>query len=209
MSITAQDFVDKLRLDLVDESAVTWTDPDLFECLNEAIRAHCGLRTDSYVINAYIPLVQGTVQNLPPGGIEVFDIFENEVSKRRVTIVDQELLDEVSRFWPADVQETDVKHFTHDPRDKPGFRVYPPNDGTGSVYATYGAVPDPVQASDLIPLADQHEPALIARALAAAYRRNTLRQDLTKVQGFMQQFSVMLGLGAQAENAAVPKGPGG
>lgn len=205
MSIAVQDEIDKLRADLVDPDAVAWTDADLLECLNEAVRATCQVRTNAYPITEYIPLVAGTRQSIPAGGLAIFDVFENEVSKRRVTLVDLGLLDETYRFWPAGTTAVDVIHYCTDPRDPKEWRCYPPNSGAGSVYATYGAVPDPMTQSDAIPLSDEYEPALFARAMAAAYRRNTLRQDLGKTQGYMQQWATLVGLQAQSVIATAPR----
>lgn len=209
MTIAVQDFLDKIRLDLVDEDAVTWTEPDLLEDLNESIRALLQVKPDAYAITDAIPLVAGTIQSLPTDGAELFDLIENVASLRRVTIVDLELLDEVSRFWPAGTRATDVKHYCYDPRDKTQFRVYPPNDGGGSVIGSYAAIPSPCSFSDVLPVSDKYEPVLVARTLAAAYRRNTQRQDLSKTQGYLQQFLTLLGLGSQAENAAAAKVNGG
>lgn len=203
--LVVQDTVDKVRLDLVDESAVTWTDADLIEDYNEAIRAIVAARPDTHALTEYIPLTDGTTQSLPAGGTALFDVTENQASKRRVTQVDLELLDETYRFWPAGVEAVDVKHFCADPRDKTQFRVYPPNTGYGSVLATYAAVPAAVSYLDVNPLADIYEPAIVQYMLAAAYRRNTQRQDLGKTQGYMQMFATSLGLNAQSQAAVAPR----
>jgi hypothetical protein len=205
VTIFVQDFVDKLRLDLVDEDAVTWTDADLLEDLNEGIRALVAVKPDAHVITEAVAVAAGTMQNIPAGGISLFDIAENTASLRRVTQVDLELLDETYRFWPAGTRAVDVKHFAFDPRDRTQYRVYPPNDGTGSVLMSYGAVPDAVGlSSDALPLGDQYEPALMQYALSAAYRRNTQRQDLAKSQGYMQSFYTMLGLSSKGQSAVAP-----
>lgn len=204
--VTIESIVDEVRLDLVDEDAVTWTDDDLVADLNEAIRWLLLLKPDAYVVTGPINLAAGTIQSLPAGATALFDIAENVASGRRVTQVDLELLDETYRFWPAGTQATDLKHFAFDPRNRTQYRAYPPNDGTGQVTASYGAVPDPVGLSaDLLPVGDQYAPPLKLYTMAVAYRRNTQRQDLAKAQGYTQQAMTMLGLGSQAANAVTPK----
>lgn len=206
MPISVDLEIAKARADLVDGNSATWSDDDLLECLNEAIRATCQVRPDAYVVTANVSLVAGTIQNLPTGATSLFDLLENVAApQRRITQVDQSLLDETYRFWPGSTPQVYVQHFTADPRDKLQFRVYPPNDGTGEVVASYGAVPDPVTSSDVIPLGDQYEPALYARMLGAAYRKDTQRRDLTKTAQYMQQWGQLLGLGAQADRAVAPK----
>ena len=206
--ITVQTIVDKVRADLVDADAVTWTDADLIEDMNEGIRALCTVKTDAYVLSEFVPLVAGIRQTLPEGSVALFGIDENEVSGRRVTPVDRELLDETAAFWPAGQQSTDVIHYCADPRNKVQFVVYPPNDGDGSVRVTRGALPDPVLISGISgawPINDQYEPAIVQYMFGAAYRRNTQRQDLAKTSDSMQKFFTMVGLSAQAQAAVAPK----
>lgn len=142
---------------------------------------------------------------LPTTSIAIFDILYNVNSGKRITLVDQEMLDEAARFAPDPGQKTDVAHWTADPRDKTRFRVYPPNNGTGQVLGVFAVVPDQVLIDSTLPIGDNNEPALVAYMLGAAYRRNTQRQDLVKSQGYTQQFLTMLGLSAQTQIAAAPK----
>jgi len=204
-TIVVQDTIDKTRADLVDADAVTWSDADLIEDYNEALRAFAQIKPDSCQVTGAIPLVAGTVQTLPANGTIVFDVFQNEVSERRITQVDEELLDETARFWPAGNRTIDVRHFCYDPRNKNQFRCWPPNNGEGSVLASYGTVPGPVAYLDVLPIGDQWEPAIYTYILGAAYRRNTQRQDLTKATAYMGRFAQMLGLGAAAEGVTSPK----
>ncbi len=206
MAIAVDVELAKARADLVDENVVTWTEDDLLECLNEAIRATCQLRPDAYVITDAVTLVAGTIQTLPAGATSIFDLIENVAPPQKsITQVDQSLLDESYRFWPGNTRQSEVDHYCADPRDKLQFRVYPPNDGTGAVVSSYGATPPTLTHSDLLPLGDQYEPALYARLLAAAYRKDTQRRDLAKTTGYMQQWERLLGGGAQAERAVAPK----
>lgn len=204
-TLVVQDTVDKVRLTLVDEDAVTWTDDDLVEAYNEAVRQICTVKPDAYTATAAVALIEGTVQSLPVGATGLFSIIENEGSKRRVTLCDLELLDETYRFWPAGTTATDVEHYTFDPRHETQFRVYPPNDGDGSVVANYAALPEVVVASDTNPLNDHFEPALVLLIMAIAYRRNSQRQDLAKSAGNFQQAMQLIGLGAQSQATQAPR----
>lgn len=207
--IIVQTIVDKVRADLVDADAVTWTDEDLIEDMNEGIRALCTVKTDAYVISDFVDLEEGIRQTLPEGSVALFGVDENEASGRRVTPVDRELLDETAAMWPAGQKTVDVIHYCADPRNKVQFIVYPPNDGSGSVRVTRGALPDAVLASGgasaAWPLNDQYEPAIVQYMMGAAYRRNTQRQDLVKSGDYMQKFFTLAGLSAQAQAAVAPK----
>jgi hypothetical protein len=204
-TLVAQDIADQVRADLVDEDAVTWTEGDLLEDLNEAMRTIVLVKNDAYTVTEYILLTDGTVQTLPLGGISLVDILENEASKRRTTQVDLELLDETSRFWPAGDESVDVIHYCFDPRDKTQYRVYPPNSGYGSVLASYSRVPESIGYGDVIPLGDQYEPVIKAIMMSLAYRRNTQRQDTVKSDAYLRTAMNMLGLSAQTELAIGPR----
>ncbi len=204
-TLVVQDTIDKVRVTLVDEAAVNWSDADLIAAYNEACRQIALAKPDSYVLTEAIPVAIGTIQSLPENGTELVDLSENEVSHQRITQVDLELLDETYAFWPAGTTEADVQHFCFDPRDKTQYRIYPPNDGSGAVIATYAAVPDVVTYLDVIPFRDSYEPPLVLLIMSIAYRRNTQRQDLVKSTGYFTQGMQMLGLGAQSQAAIAPR----
>lgn len=204
-TVVVQDTIDRARADLVDEDAVTWSDTDLISDYNEALRFIASAKPDSCQVTGPVPCVVGTVQTLPLGGTIVFDVFENVASLRRITQVDEELLDETARFWPAGAQTIDMRHFCYDERNKNQFRCWPPNNGEGSVVASYGIVPGPVSYLDVCPIGDQWEPAIFSYILGAAYRRNTQRQDLSKSTAYLGRCAQILGLGAGAEQVVGPK----
>lgn len=204
-TLVVQDTVDKVRLTLVDEDAVNWSDSDLIANYNEACRQIALVKPDAHVLSAAISLIAGTIQSLPEAGTELVDLLENVTSKQRITQVDLELLDETYSYWPAGTTQTDVEHFCFDPRDKASFRVYPPNDGTGVVWGTYTAVPEVVTYLDVIPFKDSYEPALVLLILSICYRQNTQRQDLVKTDGYFKQAAQLLGLSAQSQAAIAPR----
>lgn len=203
----ASDFIngaDGIRVMLLDSAKATWSDVELLGYLNQALRTTAELKPDAYVRREYVAMVAGTRQELPAGGLAIFDTDENEDSGREATLVEKSLLDHQNRFWPAATPEVDVQHWCADPRDPRRFYVTPPNDGTGSVSCTFGAVPDAVALGGQIPLGDSYHYALRCFALAQAYSKNSKRQDLAKVAGLMQEFRQTLGIRNQAQAAVAP-----
>lgn len=194
-----------VRVTLLDAAKVTWSDAELLGYLNEALRTTCLLKTDAYTRRAYIAMVLGTKQELPEGGTEIFDLFENEGSGRAVTLADRSLIDTENRFWPASTYEIDVQNWAADPRDPKRFDVTPPNNGYGSVGALFGAVPDELASiGDEIPLQDIYEHPLKLFVMAKAYAKNTKRQDLAKSETLMQGFRAALGVKTQNQFALAP-----
>lgn len=195
-----------VRSTLVDESGVGWSDAELIDYYNDSLRELSMVRPECYVVSEGVPLQPGLHQRMPAGTTYVFDVEFNEASGRRCTLVDRELLDKTGRYWPASTGERDVQDWAFDPRDPTVIVVSPPNDGTGRVHVTRGAVPPRVSGgTDVLPLGDHYHPVLVALIISRAYAKNTKRQDTAKSQTFRQQAYTMLGLGAQAQSAVTPR----
>lgn len=203
------EYLTLLRERLFDPgSGAGWSDTELIGYLNEAIRATCNVKNDAYTLQAAITLAAGVTQELPAAGLALFDISENTVSGRRVTNVDRALLDSENRFWPAATPEVDVQHFTADDRAPRRFYVTPPNDGTGSVLALYGALPDPVSLSsgaDVMPLQDTYQPALISFAVSRALSKPSKRRDPAGAQAALNEWATMVGAKTTTDKQNAPK----
>ena len=216
MTILASTILDSATTTLLDVAHRTWTADELLDYLNEAMRATAAARpTDFYIVEESVPLVAGVVQHLPADAIMLVDIPRNSLavpsgvttaSYRTITQVDKGLQDEADRFWPAGTQQTEVEHFTFDPRNPRRWVCYPPNDGTGAVDLVYGAFPPQVMyAAEELPVLDSYQSPLIDFVLAKAYAKNSKRQDLSKTTGYMGQWGQHLGLDSQAIAAATTK----
>lgn len=201
------DYLAVLRERLFDPApGAGWTDANLISNLNEAVRATCLIKSDAYTLQAYIPIVAGVTQELPAAGIELFDISENEASKRRITQVDRALLDEENRFWPAATQEVDVQHFTADDRAPRRFYVTPPNTGAGSVKALYGALPAALTATtDQVLVQDTYQPALVAYAVSRAFLKTGPRQDANGSAAAFNEWATMVGAKAKTQTETAPR----
>lgn len=197
--------VDGVRTTLIDTSGVAWSNTELVGYGNEAIKTICHVKKDAYTVRDYIPLVAGTRQQLPAGGIAVLEAAENEASGRACTLVDRGLLDENNRFWPAATRETDAQHWAADPRDPTRFDVTPPNDGNGSLEMLYGAVPDDVALGEAIPIADTYQRAIECFILSRALAKRTRRQNPGQADAYMAEFKQLIGLGATAQITVAPK----
>lgn len=201
------DYLTTLRERLFDPApGAGWSDPELIGYLNEATRATCLVKSDAYVLQADITVAAGVVQELPAAGVALLDISENTVSKRRVTQVDRALLDEENRFWPAATQEVDVQHFTVDPTAPRRFYVTPPNTGTGSVKALYGALPVALAtAADTVLVQDIYQPALVAYAVSRAYLKPSTRKDPQASASAFNEWATMVGAKTKTQAETSPR----
>jgi hypothetical protein len=201
------DYIDALRVRLFDPPpGAGWTNAELIGYLNEAIRATCLVKADAYDVQTMITLVPGVVQQLPDDGLALFDITENAVSGKRLTLTDKSLLDDENRFWPGGTRERNVQHFAFDVRAPRRFYVSPPNDGTGQVLALYGALPVPLAAlTEEMPLRDVYQPALSAFAISRAHGKPSKRADPAKASAAFNEFVALVGAKTAAVAAVAPR----
>jgi len=129
------------------------------------------------------------------------------VSQRSVTPTDLAILQDENRFWPRGTQQTEVENYAADPRTPRKFFVFPPNNGSGSVRVTYGAIPDELTGSsgETIALSDAYQYPIERIMLSLAFAKNSVRQDLSKSQAFMNEARLALGLKSQGQVAVAPK----
>jgi hypothetical protein len=207
MSITVQVITDQAAIQLVDQSHVTWPVANLISYLNEALRATALVKPDLVVNQTVVTLAAGVLQSIPADGIALIDIKRNAIgTKRVISEVDQQLLDEVQRFWPAATQSATVEHYTTSVATPRQFDVYPPNDGTGQVLMVYGAVPALVSAvGDTLPVLEIYQQPLVQYVVSRAYAANTKRQDLTKEANAKQAWAQAIGAKSQAQAAISPR----
>lgn len=204
--IDANTILDTVYKTLQDTRRVTWTEAEVLAYLNEALRATAGVKPDMYVVQEYVTLVAGISQTLPSDGVAFMDITHNQATGRVVTQVDKALLEEANRFWPASTQQAEVQHYTADPRYPLQFTVFPPNDGTGSVYLKYGAVPPELTTVyQSLSIPDSYQDPLVNFVLYRCYSKNTKDQDLTKAAAYRQAWGQALGLKSQAQVAVSPR----
>lgn len=205
MTIAAATILDEAASLLIDKSHRAWPAADLLDYLNEALRTTAFVKPDMYTVQNFITLAAGVLQNLPDDGVAFVKLTRNATG-RVITQVDEGLLDEASRFWPAGTQELVVEHFTADPRNPRRFTVFPPSNGASSVEILYGAVPPQIMyPTEELPVPSSYHTAFLNFVLAKAYSKNSKRQDLTKSSGYMAQWGQLLGLKSQSQIAIAPK----
>ncbi len=203
----ASTILDSVSNTLLDTAHRTWPEDELIGYLNEALRGTAGVKADMYTVQqAFTPLA-GVLQQLPSDAVGLIDITRNLGGRNRVvTQVDDGLLEEANRFWPAATEQAEVEHFTADPRNPLRFRVFPPADGTGSIEVLYGAVPPAINyPDDEIQVPDLYQPALTNFMLSRAYAKNSKRQDTSKAAYYMQQWATLVGLKSQSQVAVAQR----
>lgn len=213
MSTTGAQVIASVRLVLLDPTPGDWfTDTDLLDFINTAQVKAVLARPDINPSVATLTLAAGSVQQLSASGVAVLDLYHNTASKSVIRMAPRSMLDNGTPTWPAATQQTDVIHWVHDPRFRTMFRVYPPNDGAGSVQALVSTVPARLVAtSGTLEVSDLYKPVIDALVLAECYGANSVKRDVEKSSFYENKAMSMLGLNAQAGAALAPKlgAPGG
>lgn len=206
MALAASVILDGAATTLLDQDGISYPRPTLLGWLNEALRATAFVKPDMYVKDTDVALVAGITQELPADAVALINIPQNSGTGRVITQVPAKLLDECNRFWPSATRQAAVEHYTSDPRNALRFRIYPPNDGTGSVEMVYGAVPPTIATEDDdIPVKDSYQTALTDFVLGKAYAENSKKGDITKATASMQSWGRALGIKTGAQIALAPK----
>jgi hypothetical protein len=214
---TANDILTRVRRTLVDPlvagEGVTWLQAELLDALTAALTTLCNVKNDAYRVVRDVPLAAGYVQRLPqseltgdvPAALALFEILANTAGPA-VQQVGRELLTSANPDWTVNTPAARVVEWMADTRDRTLFFVNPPNDGTGSVKAMYGAVPAPVtDVNYVIPVSDAYETALWAFVVSFAYGMNTKRRDIAKEAFYMQMFNQQIGLRTASQVQTAPQ----
>ncbi|HEU0198092.1 MAG TPA: DUF6682 family protein [Nevskiaceae bacterium] len=195
-----QSILTRARKTLFDETSVEYSDDELLAHLNAACATIAQLDPKAYVASSTISMVAGWAQSLPAGASALINISTN-VDGSGVIEVDEEDLYAADVDWRLKPQAKDVRHYFADPRDPTHFNVWPPNDGTGSVNATYQAAPPTATVTGDFPLPDSYaEPAYLFIVYHALQREDSRGSD-SAAQVFYGQFNAQLGRGQQQTTA--------
>lgn len=212
MALLASEIISRARSILLDPDAVAHSDAKLLAVLNQAERKVLLVRPELFTTRAAFSVAAGISQSLPATATALLDVYGNTVSKRRATLVSRSILESLNTFWPAANQAVDVQHWTHDPRVKTRFDVYPPNTGGGSLDVLMGVLPTAIASTaTAINIGDLYETPLLYYLLAEVYSENTVRGDTVKAANFESRANTLLGVNAQSGVALAPKqgAPGG
>lgn len=212
MTVLVGPLLDSVSVTLLDTARRSWPlQTDLVPYLNEALAATAAIKPDMYTRQEFFAPEPGVSQVIPDDGVALLNVIYNEASGRVITQVDGGLLDEANRFWPGATQELDVQHFAIDPRDPRRFNVTPPSTGVNSNFAAsiqilYGAVPVVTGSSgEEIPISANFGPILTNYVLGKCYGKNSKKQDLTKMQAYMNAWGALVGLKSKGQIAVSPR----
>lgn len=176
----ADAFLTGVQSTLLDPAGNYWSESELIGYYNLFVTVAIGEKPDALTKVTAFALASGVEQVLPADGVQFIRAPANTTGEG-VTQVSPTALQDADPYWYMQPPAKLVLHVMPDDRDPLHFRVYPPNDGTGSLQVTYAYAPNDATAStDSFTLTEAYrEPARNA-VLAMAYAKNTERGDIAK-----------------------------
>lgn len=130
MAIPASTVIHLAVDQLLDVTSIRWPADELVRYLNAGQREIVTHRPDVMTTAAAPTLAAGTKQTLPAAGMKLVNIFRNTVTKKAVTKVERDYLDQSIPGWHAITGAAEILHFMYDPMDPRVYWVYPPANGS-------------------------------------------------------------------------------
>lgn len=209
-TIAASVILNRAAKTLLDETGVVWNPAELLDYLNAGITAIVAAKPDAFTVNAPFPLVAGTKQSIPASGIQILDVIRNlgaggATPGGVIRQAERTALDHADPQWHT-ATGTEVLHFMTDRRDPRVFYVYPARTSLPwSVELLYASHPPRISApNEILPIDDLYESPLHAYVCGYAYAKNTKRQDVGKMNGYMTMFANSIGVKSQVQFAFAP-----
>jgi len=229
--IAAADIMRRVAIIIHDEDNVRWPLPELAEWINEGVRAVCLAKPSAASKKVVMPLIMGTLQNLPKvkdsAGDEwlslikitrnITDSARPELGGRIITIIDEKVLDAQMPNWHERNHlpfTREVRSYIYDESNPYDFYVYPGNDGTGQVEAIVGyCPPSVVPTGDVekinswggnIGLPEPYSVPLVDYTIARALLKDDVGGDMGRASAHWQLFQAAIGLKIEVEGAHSP-----
>lgn len=203
--ILASDVLTRCARVLNDEEYVRWTKPELLAWLSDAMAEIAVRRPASFTTTATVELVDGVMQTLPEGAVQLFDVIATGM--RPISRVDRRLMDDTLPQWRAEPRTSRVRHYMYDEAAPRQFRVYPPARAGTVLEVMYGAIPPaPTTDTDEIPLDREYISPLVSFILYRAHSKDSEYAQGQVATLHYQAFSEALGIRNESAGATSPNG---
>ena len=216
MALTGTIVADRVSELLQDVSRVTWTEPQLIEWCNDAVRALVLVRPDVSAVFKNLQLVAGTRQELTvDGDLRLMSLPRNmgatgsTVGRSITGPVPQEDMDAINPSWHTDTATGYVIQYVHDLATPKVFYVYPQVESGSEFYveARVSQLPTVITAlTETLAVDDIYGPALIEWILYRAWSRDAeTSPNWQRGAKHYENFFNILGIKSQIDAAISPE----
>lgn len=193
--MTPQQVIDEARVLINDDNPLMperFTDAELLDFVNQAIRRTCVVRPDLFIINDDITPTVGQVEQEFPADVTRIMEIHRVTGGAAIGEVDKETMDRSAPDWTLETSGTPVNWMRH-PRNPRRYFLYPrPATGT-QIAAEYIEVPADYILSDTIGLPDSYKAAIIDCVVALAEVVDNESVETARAKAFFDSFMQALG----------------
>lgn len=213
MAILVSEIFDNAREILQDELKVRWTDEELIDYLNDAVRTSVMIKPDVNPITEEFTCASGYKQSwagLSTEIVQLLDVFANTSTgggnETAITFVKRNVMDLEVPTWRSATPSNTIQYYMYDPRQRDVFYVYPPASAGSTIEICYSGLPAAVTAiGDEVPLIDIYAPALTNYVIWRAYTKDSDFSGNLQIAGsYYGSFFQLLTGKMMAENTESP-----
>ena len=203
-TILISQIITKASQILFDVNNVKWPQTELLGWVNSGQRAVVAAIPEAASNVQVMQLTAGARQLLPSGNWLLLQATRNMGTNgatpgRALKRVDQSVLEETNPNWSSQPQQSAPVAYMVNARDRAGFYVSPPADGTGWIEVILSLNPQEQAAvTSAIYVLDIYEPALIDYVLWRALSKKSPYADNMAAAGYYQSFASLIGINTTA-----------
>lgn len=149
MPVNVANVLSRAAKALGDVDGIRWTDAAKLDYFNDGLLEIATQKPTAFSRTVSIALASGTLQAVPAEYSALIRAIRNVASGRVVTPARLDILNDQFLNWhdPTLMPFSDVvQHVAADAFEPRQFYVFPGNDGTGTIEAILGLIPDPIAA---------------------------------------------------------------
>lgn len=190
--MTVQDIIDMVVETTRDIDKVSWTDADIIEYVNEAVKVIVQVRPEASSKKDNISSVAGVSQTLPSDAVSLINVLANS-DGTVINEVDVTMKDAFSPGWRNTTAAAIVKEFFR--RSAPTeFEVWPPLNGIVNLLVEYSYYPADVTAvGDIIGIHNSFQTQLRNYCLYKTFARDSENTpSVHRAAIYLKEFRSML-----------------
>lgn len=200
---------------LNDPDYIRWSEAELLDYLNDALKAVVIRRPDAHVVelDAFV-CAEGTKQSLPDHALRLIDIICNASGRAITGPYKRKVLDENYVNWYAGKEAAEAQLYVYDERRPKTFYLYPGVVADTEIELSYSKAPDAItlaqhEAGQVIPLDDIYQNAIIEWVQYRCYGKDAeYAADPAKSTSHLNAFENQLGIKNQADGAMMAEQEG-
>jgi len=207
----AKELTDRAGVLLLDPTHVRWVPTELLDYINDGQREITIYRPDASTSVEVLTLADGnTRQTVPADAIRLLDITRNmgitgSTAGSPVMIIDRVILDTQIPDWHSANPQSEILHYTYDPKTPDIFYVYPRPGNSLKVEAILSVPPEEITSTaGNLTISDIYANALLDYIMYRAFSKDSEYADPQKAVGYYKTFMQSLGVKSQVDVAITP-----